>query len=345
MAVDWWYGLVGFQRPRSFPYSWVRQFDECAALAWKVEDAGFDRFFLTEHHFWYDGYLPSLLLGLAGIARSTTHIRIGTGALLLPMHDPLRVAEEAALVDNLCNGRLDLGIGVGYRPEEFVGLDTAKRTRGARCREGMDFLSKVLGPECPCTFEGKYYNYEDIRISPRPLQQPPPVWYAAGGADATAHEGGKAGLNFWAGPATSVERTRELLGIFHKGATDGGIDPASLGSCVCRDVAIADTKQEAWQIVQTQVMPMYVEQLIGFGFLLDDHGNPLLSLKPGDPAYTAMEDSIVWGTPADVARQLEAYVEMGFTDIMPRLYGAAWNMTTQYNSIDLFADEVIPYFD
>jgi alkanesulfonate monooxygenase SsuD/methylene tetrahydromethanopterin reductase-like flavin-dependent oxidoreductase (luciferase family) len=343
MAVDWWYGLVGMQRPRSSPYSWVRQYDELAALAQEVEKAGFDSFWLTEHHFWYDGYLPSLLLGLAGIARRTTHIRIGTGALLLPLHDPLRVAEEAVVVDNLSNGRLELGIGVGYRPEEFVGLDSPKKTRGARCREAMEFLRQVLAAESD-TFNGKYYHYEDINLTPRPIQTPPPIWYAAGGADATAYEGGKSGLNYWAGPATSSERSRELLATYGKGVADAGLEIGALGTCICRDVAIAETKEDAWGIVENQIMPMYVEQLIGFGFLLDDDGKPLRSLEPGDPAYQGMLGSIVWGTPASVTRQIQDYVEMGFTDVMPRIYGASWDMRIQFESLDMFARQVMPHF-
>ncbi len=343
MTINWWYGLVGMQRPKSYPKSWVAQYAGTPHLAQKAEDAGFDRFYVTEHHFWYDGYLPSLLMTLAAIARHTYRIRIGTGALLLPMHDPLRVAEEAAVVDQLSNGRLDLGIGVGYRPEEFWGLATDKRTRGARCREGMEFLKRVFTEET-CTFEGKYYRYENVRLAPRSIQHPPPIWYAAGGANATAYEGGQAGLNYWAGPATPVERTRELLGIFNKGVTDAGLDLAAVGRCVLRDVVVAETQEDAWQVVQAQVMPMYVEQLIGFGFLLDADGNALRSLNPGEPVYEAMQQSIIWGTPAAVARQLEPYVEMGFDNICPRLYGASWDIRRQYESIDLFAEQVMPHF-
>jgi len=344
MAMNWWYGLVGLQRPRSYPYSWIRQYAELPEFAQQIEAAGFHNMLFTEHHFWYDGYLPSLLVAMAGVAKKTKKLRLGTGALLLPLHDPLRVAEEVALVDNLCDGRLDLGIGVGYRPEEFLGFSTDKRTRGVRCREAMEFLRQVLSGES-CTFEGKYYQYNNINISPKPIQKPPPIWYAAGGADTTAYEGGKSGLNYWAGPATGPERVRELLDIYTRGVVDGGLDPGSLGKSVCRDVVVAETKKEAWDIVERQVMPMYSEQLIGYGFLLDEDGKPLLSLEPGDPAYESMLEGIIWGTAAEVTRQLQEYSDMGFTTLNPRLYGAAWDMQTQYRSLKIFSEQVMPYFN
>jgi alkanesulfonate monooxygenase SsuD/methylene tetrahydromethanopterin reductase-like flavin-dependent oxidoreductase (luciferase family) len=343
VAINWWYGLVGYQRPRSFPYSWVRQYAEAPQLAMAAEAAGFSHFFLTEHHFWYDGYIPSLLLGLAGIARHTTRIRLGTGVVLLPLHDPLRVAEEIAVLDNLADGRLDVGIGVGYRPEEFIGLNTAKRTRGVRSREGMDFLKRVLS-ENPCTFEGKHYRYQDIRISPRPIQPEIPIWYGAGQSEKTTQGAARAGLNLWLPPATSLEHIAALMKLYFDTAVEAGRNPADLGTCIASDVVVAETRAEAWQIVQTQVMPMYVDQIIGFGFLLDADGKPLLELNPGDPAYDGMVDAIVWGTPADVVRRLEPLIELGVSSFMPRLYGASWDLRSQTDGMRLFAEKVMPYF-
>ena len=343
MAINWWYGLVGYQRPRSFPCSWVKQYAETPELARLCEEAGFSSFFLTEHHFWYDGYIPSLFPALAGIARNTKNMRIGTGVVLLPMHDPLRVAEDIAIVDNLANGRLDVGIGVGYRPEEFLGFSSPKKTRGVRSREGMRFLKKVLS-EPTCTWDGKHYQYDDIRLSPRPIQQPPPIWYGTGQSEKTTLGCAKAGINIWLPPATSLEAIINLMNLYYKTAEEAGHDRASLGACTARDVVIAETRAEAWRLVEAQVMPMYVDQIIGFGFLLDEDGNPMLELKAGDPAFEAIVDSIVWGTPDDVCRQLEPLVEAGFSHLMPRLYGAAWDFQTQADSIRLFSERVMPHF-
>ena len=343
MAIDWWYGLVGYQRPRSYPRSWVTQYAQAPQLARLAEDAGFKGFFLTEHHCWYDGYVPSLLPTLAGIARHTKRIRIGTGVLLLPLHDPLRVAEDIAVVDNLTNGRLDIGIGVGYRPEEFLGFNSEKKTRGVRSREGMRFLKKLLTEET-CTWEGKHYQYKDIRISPRPLQRPPPIWYGTGQSEKTAIGCAKSGINVWLPAVNGIDAMTSQLQIYYKTAAQAGFDPASLSACSIIDVAIAETRAQAWRIVQEYILPMWVEQIIGFGFLTDADGNPLRELKPGDPAYEGLVGSFVWGTPDDVCRRLQPLIELGFSHFMPRLYGAAWDMKTLSRSIELFSERVMPYF-
>lgn len=100
--------------------------------------------FFTEHHFWYDGYCPALLVACAALAARTERIKIGTGVLLLPMHDPLRVAEAAIVVDRLSGGRLVLGVGLGYRDIEFDAFGVERRHRARRLEDGV----RVIRAEC-----------------------------------------------------------------------------------------------------------------------------------------------------------------------------------------------------
>ncbi len=101
------------------------------------EDLGYDTIWLTEHHFVEDGYSPSLLPIAAAIAARTRKIRVGTFVILLPLHNPLRVAEDAATVDVISNGRLDLGLGQGYRVPEFLSFNIPREERGGRLEEGV----------------------------------------------------------------------------------------------------------------------------------------------------------------------------------------------------------------
>ena len=121
--------LYAFRNPpqwqQPFPDFYRAQFDQMQA----VEQLGYDVVWVTEHHFIEDGYLPSLLPVAAVIADRTKRVQIGTYVLLLPLHNPLRVAEDAAVVDIISNGRLLLGLGQGYRLEEFEGFNINRDDR------------------------------------------------------------------------------------------------------------------------------------------------------------------------------------------------------------------------
>lgn len=116
-----------------------------------------------------DGYTPSVLVAAAAIATRTSSIRIGTWVLLLPLHNPLRVAEDALTVDQIANGRFELGVGQGYRVEEFVGFGIDRSERAGRMEEALQVLQKALAGE-RFSFQGKFYHYEDVLATPLPTQ-------------------------------------------------------------------------------------------------------------------------------------------------------------------------------
>jgi len=161
------------------PEEWRRPAAELYARTFEhiqyAERLGFDSIWTSEHHFIDDGYSPSLLPICAAIAAKTTRVRIGTNVLLLPFHDPLRIAEDAATVDIISNGRFDLGVAVGYKVEEFHGFAIERKTRAARMEEAVQVIRQSWSPG-PFTFEGRYYTYRDVDVTPKPVQEPMPLW-------------------------------------------------------------------------------------------------------------------------------------------------------------------------
>jgi alkanesulfonate monooxygenase SsuD/methylene tetrahydromethanopterin reductase-like flavin-dependent oxidoreductase (luciferase family) len=141
----------------------------------RAEALGWDDVWLSEHHGIEDGYTPSMLPLACAIAARTERIRIGTSVLLLPLHDPLRVAEDAATVDVMSNGRLELGVAVGYRPGEFTGFGIPSRERAARMDEAVPILRRLLDGE-RLTTSGRFYRYTDAAVFPRPVQRRPRLW-------------------------------------------------------------------------------------------------------------------------------------------------------------------------
>ena len=162
------------------PPAWKRPYDQLYneiidQIVWG-EQNGFDDIWLSEHHFIEDGYSPALMPIAAAIASRTKKIHIGTSVVLLPFHNPVRLAEDAATVDVISGGRFELGVGVGYKVEEFESFAVSSKERGARTNEGLEIIRRLWEGET-LTFEGKYYTVTKAKLTPEPIQQPlPPIW-------------------------------------------------------------------------------------------------------------------------------------------------------------------------
>src|SRR5882724_3206012 len=157
----------------------TRVIDEIIAEAQAVEASGWDGCFLTEHHQQEDGYLPNplLLAGLVGM--KTQRIKVGTCVLLLPLHHPVHVAEDCAVIDLATKGRLILSIGAGYQPLDYQAFGVPAERPGARMEEALAVVRRAWTGE-PFSFAGELFQYENVRITPTPYQRPgPPVWMAS----------------------------------------------------------------------------------------------------------------------------------------------------------------------
>ena len=139
-------------------------------IAW-AEGLGFDSVWLTEHHFVADGYTPSPLVLAAAIGQRTQRMRIGTNLMLLPLADPVRVAEDAAAVSLLTGGRFDLGVGLGYRELEFDYFGRSLKNRPSLMEEAIDILRQAWSGE-PINVSGKRFNIEGLVVAPAPATAP-----------------------------------------------------------------------------------------------------------------------------------------------------------------------------
>jgi alkanesulfonate monooxygenase SsuD/methylene tetrahydromethanopterin reductase-like flavin-dependent oxidoreductase (luciferase family) len=143
-----------------------------------AEALGFDQIWLAEHHFSPYGSCPSTLTFAAHVAARTKRVRIGTAVIILPFWNPVLVAEEAALVDHLSGGRLDLGIGRGYQWHEFQGFNLSMEESRTLFNESVDVLLKAFTEE-EFNYEGQHYQFRKLSVYPKPLQKPhPPIWIA-----------------------------------------------------------------------------------------------------------------------------------------------------------------------
>ena len=143
------------------------------------EVLGFDSAWLVEHHFLADGLCPSPLVAAAAMAARTRRMTIGTSMYLLPLHRPVQSAEDVAVLDNLANGRIILGVAAGYRPEEFAGYEEERSGREQRMEEQLDIMIKAWTTES-FSYDGRYYKIPQTSVTPKPVQKPrPPIWIGA----------------------------------------------------------------------------------------------------------------------------------------------------------------------
>jgi alkanesulfonate monooxygenase SsuD/methylene tetrahydromethanopterin reductase-like flavin-dependent oxidoreductase (luciferase family) len=144
-------------------------------IAWG-ENNGFDDVWLSEHHFVEDGYLPSIQPMAAAIGGRTSRIRIASGVLLMPFHNPIRLAEDIATVDVISGGRFELGVGIGFKREEFTGFGVPTKERGACTDQALEIVRRALAGET-ITFKSAFFDFQNIRVTPKPIQKPhPPIW-------------------------------------------------------------------------------------------------------------------------------------------------------------------------
>ncbi len=141
--------LHDFRRPSGDGY--VGYYAECLAEIALADELGYDTVWLSEHHLTADGLSPAPLVLAAAIAARTTHIRVGTSVLVLPLHQPLRAAEEAAAVDLLSGGRLVLGVGQGYAEHEFAAFGVPRHDRARLLEEGVAVLRAALAGDSAMT--------------------------------------------------------------------------------------------------------------------------------------------------------------------------------------------------
>ena len=163
-----WYD---FRNPAPWTVPFEQMYADSLDQIAEAEVLGFDSVWLTEHHFCADGYTPSPLVIAAAIGARTKRMRIGTNLMILPLHNPVRIAEDAATLSLLTGGRFDLGVGIGYRADEFAEFGRELKQRPSLVEESMTIIRKAWSGE-PINFEGKRFKVGDMRITPAPQHIP-----------------------------------------------------------------------------------------------------------------------------------------------------------------------------
>ena len=205
-----------------------------------ADQLGFDHIWFTEHHFLEDGYLPAFQPLAGAIAARTKQIRISNDIALLPLYHPIRLAEELAVLDQISNGRMEFGIGMGYVPKEFDAFGVPLRNRVSMTDEAIEILRLAWG-EGPFSFRGKRYNLSNIDVHPKPVQPGgPPLWIAAM-KEPGALRAARFGTNL-----LPQGRREEVLDPWRDAVNAKGEDPDDYRVGIIRSVYVTDDRERDW---------------------------------------------------------------------------------------------------
>jgi alkanesulfonate monooxygenase SsuD/methylene tetrahydromethanopterin reductase-like flavin-dependent oxidoreductase (luciferase family) len=335
------FGIFDYIDRRDEPMA--KTYDDRMALIRAAEDAGFYGYHVTEHHATPLSATPSPTVYLAAVARETTRIRLGALLFLLPLYNPVRLAEELIMLDNLSGGRLDVGVGRGIAPAEFETLGADFEESAERFAEAFEILHKAFTQE-RFDHHGKHYRCDDVPVVMRPVQQPhPPYWYGLRGETGPifAARHGMNGVTLG-----STERIAGILAGFRRVWDEHAEARRDFGSPVetplcgaMRAMFIADSDEEAERIAR----PAYAQWFDSLNWLWDLRGIEIpIAISPSyDDARSA--GSLVVGGPDTVRAELTRQAdEAGFNYLVLQLAFGSLTHAQELRSIALFRDHVMP---
>lgn len=329
MKIGW--GLITCQLPPDDPRNFSDLYQQAVELCVLAETAGLDSVWTSEHHFADDGYLPSSLTLSAAIASRTSRIEVGTGVVLAPLYNPLRLAEDAATVDCLSGGRFTLGIGAGWRDEEFELLGVALSDRAKLMRETVKTLRDAWSSD---SFN---HNGHLVYVTPKPSHHIPIVM---GGFDPRAIErAGRIGDGFIGSSSgtSGIEGFKQARELTLAGLKKASRNPAEFSYYLHVPVFVGDF---------SDVAAHYHYIRWKYADMREKRGSTIAASPPRLDAGSMEElrATIVCGSPTEVAQQIQEFADALGDDIhfICRNYFPGMPFDTQREQLRLIGEQVAP---
>jgi alkanesulfonate monooxygenase SsuD/methylene tetrahydromethanopterin reductase-like flavin-dependent oxidoreductase (luciferase family) len=296
-----------------------------------VRDVGFHSVVAGHHYLSAPYQMLQPVPLLARLAAESGDLRLVAGILLLPLLNPLDVAEQAATLDVLAGGRFVLGVGLGYRDEENAAFDLPPE-RVRVFREKLDVVRRLLEGE-EVTASGHGYRLEGARLTLRPIQRPrPPIWMAAN-SDAAVRRAARLADTWYVNPHTTLAEVERQLALFR---AERGSEPEELP--LMREACVAPTDEEALALAQPYLAPKYAAYV--------DWGQSDV-LPPSDTLRQEWNElragRFVLGSPETAAAQIRALRDLGVTELVLRVQWPGMPHRAAMRTLELLASDVLPH--
>ena len=305
-----------------------------------AEAAGFDSVWLAEHSGSRYGLIASPQVMAAALVARTSRIRIGTAVSVLPLHHPLRLANDFAMIDVLSNGRLDYGIGHGYSAEEYASYGLSVTENRARFDEALAII-KMAWTQESFSYDGEYYQIPRVQSVPNVIQQPHPPLYIAAGSESTVEWAG-ANLVRMLSSSGSPENIRKKWDTFRRAGAAAGqsaeaVEEALSQSWVVKHIHVAEDDETA--VAEAGPPFIWYFNLLANRRMFDGPNNtpPLEWWQEHGACY--------FGSPDTVAARLREWHEAsGVTNTLCWMNTGGMPTERVLSSVRMFGDHVLPRF-
>jgi alkanesulfonate monooxygenase SsuD/methylene tetrahydromethanopterin reductase-like flavin-dependent oxidoreductase (luciferase family) len=330
------------------PNTFVEHITEEALYA---EQLGMHSAWIGEHHFNALGVLSCPDLVLAYIAARTKHIRLAPAVTVLPLHHPIRVAEQWATLDLLSNGRVDFAAGRGYDRREYEPFHVSFDENQAIFDEGLEIVRNLWLADDRISHQGKYYSFKDVRITPKPVQKPIPT-YVGSFSKPSIELAARLGCGLIVAPfaaAMSFGGLKQVADLYHESCAKYGKTP---GRLMCSYFThFADTPEQ--EVPQRARQIRYYKECVIPSFPSDPKTAPpsyryfigmverLQNVKPED----LTENSVLLGSPARMIETLKKVEAAGFSEVILYFNVGMKPHAQVKEEMDRFMREVAPSFE
>jgi alkanesulfonate monooxygenase SsuD/methylene tetrahydromethanopterin reductase-like flavin-dependent oxidoreductase (luciferase family) len=298
------------------------------------EALGFHSTFVVEHHFTGFGQVSASLNLLTWLGARTTTLRLGTAVLVLPWHNPVLLAEQAATLDLLSGGRLDFGVGKGYRYNEFAGFCVDMEEADGRFNEAMEVITRAFTSNTPFSHKGRYWQFDNVVVEPPPATRPHPALWMGAGSDRSVRQVAERGYGMLLGQHDLAADVIRWVGLYKAAIEAKGRQYNPMQVAVARAVHFADTPEE--------LESAYVRRFQGhlrINRLAERPGDDRARFAEHDEAAIRRhcDETAIFGTPDDIARKFEELRQAGIEYVIVNFGGSRAN-------IRRFAREIMPAF-
>jgi len=316
----------------------ARRFAETVEQARLIRRLGFDSIWGGEHHVTPGFHYFPLLPMLQRLASEVEGMWVGTNLVLLPLHNPVELAEIGAFLDVITGGRFMLGVGLGYRTEEFAVFKVPMAERVSRLTEGVEIIRR-LWTEDRVTHHGRHWQLDDVSIHPRPLQQPRPPILVGSQVPAGIARAARIADGWLVVPVPTVDEFAAQAGTFSAARTAAGLPP-SRHICRLLEVVCAPDEDTAVRRAAPFLLEKYSTYLSWglAGITIDP------AAKPEDQLRRLAKNRFALGSPAQVIEALLAQHKAGVTHATMRVSWPGMRQDDILAGIELLGREVLPEF-